>query len=186
VPLEPGLSEDWLYTGRAFALNPLLLNAGWLVVGREDFGQQTFWRVYLRARAQDGSMGMPLRQVPWDIQARYNRDPAVYDQGGQWMQTTPPGYWIDLTALARAYGWERLPATANWRSYFQGARLGEFVMTQGLNWQAAMLQLYPPDIFVTPTVVIPPTRTPTRTPWRWLTPTPSLTPTPRPTFTPMP
>ncbi len=186
VPLEPGLSEDWLYTGRAFALNPLLLNAGWLVIGREDFGQQTYWRLYLRTRAQDGSMGLPLRQPPWDLNARYNRDPKAYEQGGQWMRTIPPGYWVDLTALAREYGWERLPATANWRSYFQGARLGEFVFREGLDWQTAMLQLYPPDIFVTPTVVIPPTRTPTRTPWRWVSPTPSLTPSPRPTFTPSP
>lgn len=186
VPLEPGLSEDWLYTGRAFALNPLLVNAGWLVIGREDFGQQTYWRVYLRARAQDGSMGLPLRQTPWDINARYNRDPRAYEQGGRWMSAVPAGYWIDLTALAREYGWERLPALANWRSYFQGARLGEFVLSQGLDWQTAMLQLYPPDIFITPTVVIPPTRTPTRTPWRWVSPTPSLTPSPRPTFTPIP
>ncbi len=186
VPLEPGLSEDWLYTGRAFALNPLLLNAGWMVIGREDFGQQTYWRVYLRVLAQDGSMGLPLREVPWDLIARYNRDPAVYDRGGQWASTVPPGYWLDLTALAREYGWERLPALANWRSYFQGARCGEFVWRQGLDWQTAMLQLYPPDIFVTPTVVIPPTRTPTRTPWRWVSPTPSLTPSPRPTFTSSP
>lgn len=186
VPLEPGLSEDWLYTGRAFALNPLLLNAGWMVIGREDFGLQTYWRVYLRVLAQDGSMGLPLRQIPWDLTARYNRDPAVYDQGGQWAPTTPAGYWLDLTALAREYGWERLPATANWRSYFQGARCSEFVFRQGLDWQTAMLQLYPPDIFVTPTVVIPPTRTPTRTPWHWVSPTPSLTPSPRPTFTPSP
>jgi hypothetical protein len=53
-----------------------------------------------------------------------------------------------------------------------------------------MLQLYPPDIFVTPTVVIPPTRTPTETPkgyrYKTATPTVTFTPTPRPTFTPSP
>lgn len=131
-------------------------------------------------------MGLPLRQIPWDLNARYNQDPRTYDQGGRRTPVAPPGYWLDLTALAREYGWERLPSLANWRSFYQGARFGEFVMREGLDWQDAMLQLYPPDIFITPTVVIPPTRTPTRTPWRWVSPTPTLTPTPRPTFTPSP
>ncbi len=45
VPLDPGFQQDWLYTGRAFTLSPALIQAGWLVVVREDFGQQTWWRI---------------------------------------------------------------------------------------------------------------------------------------------
>jgi hypothetical protein len=41
--LEPGLGEDWLYTGRAFAVNSLMSNAGWMVTLREDIGAQTYW-----------------------------------------------------------------------------------------------------------------------------------------------
>lgn len=187
APLEPGLGEDWLYTGRAFALNPLLVNAGWMVSVREEVGQQTFWRVYLRAQEQDGSQGAPLREAPWDLAARYNLDPQAYDQGGAYAPI-PTGYWVDFTALARAYGWERLPALPNWRAYFSGTRFTEFVLTGGLDWRAAMLELYPPEILITPTLRLPPTLTPTRTPvptrTRGPTPTPSNTPTP--TLTPSP
>ncbi len=30
--LDPGMEQDWLYTGRAFAFTPLPINAGWIVV----------------------------------------------------------------------------------------------------------------------------------------------------------
>ena len=61
TPLEPGLEQDWLYTGRAFALNTLMLNAGWMSVQREDLADQTYWRVFIRVRNQDGSQGIPLK-----------------------------------------------------------------------------------------------------------------------------
>lgn len=184
IPLDPGRGEDWLYTGRAFALNPVLLNAGWMVAVREDLGPQTYWRVFLRTRAQDGSQGQPLTQVPWDFSLRYRGDPSAYEAGGALMANVPGGYWLDLTTLAAQYGWERLPALANWRAYFNGTRFNEFAMTQGLDWRSAMLELYPPEALITPTVVVPPTRTPTRTPRGYQTPTVTRTPTPRPTFTP--
>lgn len=183
-PLSPGQEEDWLYTGRAFALNRLLSDAGWLVAAREDNLQQTWWRVYLRARAQDGSQGEPLHHLPWDFSARYSLDPRAYDQGGQWMRTAPAGYWVDFTALASDFGWQRLPATANWQTFYSGARFTEFVRTEGQTWEQAMREIYPDIIFVTPTVVIPPTWTPTATPRVWRTATPTQTPSPQPTFTP--
>ncbi|KAF0108497.1 MAG: hypothetical protein FD146_1071 [Anaerolineaceae bacterium] len=184
TPLDPGLGEDWLYTGRAFSLNPLLANAGWIAAVREDDGGQTYWRLYLRTLAQDGSQGEPLRTAPWDFNARYAGDPGLYDQGGGTMEPIPSGYWFDLTALAADYGWQRLPALANWRAYYAGARFTEFAFTQGLDWRTAMLELYPPEALVTPTIVVPPTRTPTPTIWGYRTPVPSRTPTPRPTSTP--
>jgi TolB protein len=186
TPLDPGLEEDWLYTGRAFALNPLLANAGWIAAVREDHNGQTFWRLYLRTLAQDGSQGAPLQRAPWNFNARYAGDPVLYDQGGGTLEDIPSGYWFDMTALALEYGWQRLPALSNWRTYLSGARFSEFVFPQGLDWYNAMLELYPPEALVTPTVVIPPTRTPTATPWFYRSPTPSLTSTPRPTLTPKP
>ena len=36
--LGPGMKEDWAYTGRAFRFIPAPINAGWVVVVREDFG----------------------------------------------------------------------------------------------------------------------------------------------------
>jgi TolB protein len=143
--LDPGFAEDWLYTGRAFAINTLMTNAGWMVAVREDFGAQTYWRLYLRAQLQDGSLGEPLRDEPWDLSARYNLDPKVYEQGGTY-SPIPPGYWVDVTALAIQYGWERVPALPNWRTFYRGARFSEFALTGGLDWYSAMLQLYPSDV----------------------------------------
>ncbi len=179
--LDPGFGDDWLYTGRAFAINSLMTNAGWMVAVREDFAAQTYWRLYLRAQVQDGSLGIPLHDLPWDLRARYNLDPQVYEQGGTFSQV-PPGYWVDVTSLAAQYGWERVPALPNWRTFFRGARFTEFVLTGGLDWYSAMLQLYPSDVLVTPTRLLPPTLTPTRTPTA--TSTPTNTRTPRSTGTP--
>jgi TolB protein len=179
--LDPGFSEDWLYTGRGFAINSLMTNAGWMVAVREDFGSQTYWRLFLRAQLQDGSLGEPLRDTPWDLSARYNLDPKVYEQGGTYSEV-PAGYWVDVTALAIQYRWERVPALPNWRTFYRGARFSEFALTDGLDWYSAMLQLYPPDVLVTPTRVLPPTITPSRTPLPTWTPLPTRTR--RPTFTP--
>jgi TolB protein len=184
-PLSPGMGHDWLYTGRSFAFTTLPINAGWIAVMREDYGPQTYWRIYLRARHQDGSAGLPLFDLPWDFNARYSGDPVAYEAGGRLAETIPPGYWVDFTRLALSYGWERLPALSTWRSAYSAARFNEFTLTQGLDWQSAMLQIYPPEILITPTAVVPPTRTPTPTPRWYQTPTPSSTPTTRPTFTPL-
>jgi TolB protein len=185
-PLDPGMGNDWLYTGRAFATSTLPMNAGWMVVVREDFGAETYWRVFIRALYQDGSAGMPLHDQPWDFDSRYGGDTTIYEQGGQQQATIPSGYWIDFTERARAYGWERLPALIIWRAYSPAARFNEFVTTGGLNWQSAMLEFYPPEALVTPTAVIPPTRTPSPTLRWYASSTPTSTPTYRPTFTPMP
>ncbi|HEX8991066.1 MAG TPA: hypothetical protein VF784_05260 [Anaerolineales bacterium] len=187
--LDPGLQQDWLYTGRAFAINSLMVNAGWMSVKREDVGAQTYWRIYLRTQSQDGSQGEPIESPPWDLNARYALDPKKYEAGGDYT-TAPPGYWIDFTALAQAYGWQRLPALPSWRNYFSGTRFTEFVRTDGLDWYSAMLQLYPPEALLTPTAVLPPTATPSRTPVPTRTsgpsPTASSTPFPTSTWTPRP
>jgi TolB protein len=179
--LEPGFEEDWLYTGRAFAINSSLANAGWMVASREDIGAQTYWRLYIRASAQDGSQGEPIHNAPWNLSARYDLDPGTYEQGGKYAPV-PAGYWVDVTALAQSYGWERLPALPNWRTYYAGTRFTEFALTGGLDWYSAMRELYPAEALITPTKVLPPTLTPTRTPAP--TSTPGPTRTPRPTYTP--
>jgi TolB protein len=195
-PLSPGMGNDWLYTGRAFAFNTLSMNAGWVAVVREDFGSQTYWRVYLRTRFQDGSQGQPLQESPWNFNARSSGDPRFYEQGGALANQLPSGYWIDFTALAAAYGWERMPALNTWRSSYEAARFNEFVLTGGSDWRSAMLEIYPPEALVTPTPIEPtmapatptirPTQTPTPTRTRWPTRTPTSTPTPRPQPSPSP
>jgi TolB protein len=190
--LSPGRVEDWLYTGRAFAINTLPIKAGWMAVVREDFSLQTYWRVYLRARFQDGSQGQPLRDLPWDFNARYSGRPLPYDQGGEISPAIPGGYWVDLTNLAAVYGWNRVPALSNWRAAYPASRFNEFVKTDGLDWVSAMLEIYPDEVLLTltpvptatPSVTTAPlwqktsTPTPTPTATASASPTPNLTPTP--------
>jgi TolB protein len=183
TPLDPGMSEDWLYTGRAISLNPGLISAGWMIVQREEIGQQTYWHLFLRAVAQDGSHGMPLKVLPWDFTTRTGSS-AAFEHGGSLAGSSPSGYWVDATFLARALGWDRIPALVNWQTYYSGAQFSKFVFDQGLDWRSAMLQLYPPEMLITPTALIPPTRTPTRTPLWFRSPTPTRTPTLHPTSTP--
>jgi len=95
-PLEPGMGNDWLYTGRAFSINTLPMDSGWLVVVREDFGSETYWRLYVRPLYQDGSVGIPLHNLPWNFDSRYSGDTTAYEQGGEEEASTPPGYWIDF------------------------------------------------------------------------------------------
>lgn len=193
-PPSPGMVENWLYTGRGIALNPLPFSAGWLVTIREDYNGQTYWRLFARTRYQDGSQGIPLSAHPWDLEARHSGDTKAYEQGGA-LAPIPQGYWVDLTDLAAQFGWARLPAFVNWRTYYSAARANQFVITGGLSWQNAMAQLYPVEAIATPTYVPTPTITPTPTRtlypgqryYHTRTPTPTpITPTPtfRPTWTP--
>ncbi|MEK6256449.1 MAG: hypothetical protein N2C13_03905, partial [Chloroflexota bacterium] len=148
--LEPGREKDWLYTGRAFTLPPVLLDIGWMSVAMEQYNGRTYWRVYIRASVQDGSMGRPLYDFPWDFNARFTGNATYYEQGGAPASRIPTGYWVDITAIAIDIGWERLSALYDWQYLFHSARFNEFVLTSGLDWEQAILQLYPPEILSTP------------------------------------
>lgn len=150
TPLPPGQYESWLLTGRAFALRSGLLNAGWLAAVKEEIGGQTFWRIYLRTANPSGGLGEPLTQAPWNFAARYSGVESSYQAGGQLADQVPPGYWIDFTALAAQYGFERLPAQANWRSFFPATLFNQFVLQDGLSWQEAMRQLYSAEEIAAP------------------------------------
>ncbi len=192
-PAEPGLQENWLYTGRAFKFNPLTLYADLAVAVKEDHDGIAYWRIYLKARYQDGSQGQPLQQTPWKLDARYQNDPQAYESGGYYDQI-PEGYWIDFTQIARDHLWYRQPSLPNWRQYFNGALFNLFTYTDGLDWYQAMQQIYPIESIKSPTpiptITPTPTFTPTvrffRSPTATLTPTPTLVPTRRPTWTPVP
>ncbi|NPA06347.1 MAG: hypothetical protein GXO54_02965 [Chloroflexi bacterium] len=146
-PQEIPLETSWLSTGRAFALPDRWRQEGKLVVYREDYGAQTYWRVYLRvADAYPG--GRPLRGAVWDFDARARAtDPMIYAQGGAYNPYPPKGYWIDFTDLAEAYGWERLPALPYWTAYLPASRYNQFVLRQGRTWEQAMQELHAPGVW---------------------------------------
>lgn len=188
-PPLPGVNQSWLYTGRAIEVNPMPLYGGWMYLVREDFYGQTFWRMYLKTRLQDGSQGLPLKSQVWNFNARYSGDTQSYENGGE-TNGVPEGYWFDFTELALSFGWRRVPALNNWRTYFDGTMFNQFIQAGQLNWRSAMEELYPPEALATatrfptktttPTVTSTFTRTPRYTatvlPERTSTPTVSRTP----------
>ena len=191
--LNPGTIDEWLQTGRGFAINSLPVQAGWIALVKEERDGQTFWHIFIHTRYQDGSQGMPMRNRTWNLDLRYSGDPGSYEDGGDFGEI-PGGYWVDFTELARRYGWEPLPALQNWRNYAPAARFNQFVYKSGLDWASAMAEIYPPEALSIPTAIPTLTLTPTLTPsprfYSSATPqatfTQTLIPTRRPTWTPNP
>jgi TolB protein len=181
--LPPKETLSWLRTGRAFAIARAAISKGWLVVVPDPIGTSAYWRLYIRAAVQDGSQGEPLRELPWDFDARTSGTPSALDNGGQSFTAIPVGYYVDFSQLASGYGFQRIASEPDWRTYYFGIHYWEFVCADGLDWFSAMGELYSPYAYLTPT----PSNTPTFTPtYRWgppltNTPTPSRTPSPTPT-----
>lgn len=138
--------RSWHRTGRAFAIS----RTGYLGVPppveivREDIGNQTYWRVYVRVsdESQRGQLGEPLRQLPWDFLATDLGDVDAYNQGGRLRREVPTGYYIDFTILSSDYGWERIPAGSDWIANERARNFWLFLNDDNLPWCAAMLQLY--------------------------------------------
>ncbi|MBN1201452.1 MAG: PD40 domain-containing protein [Anaerolineae bacterium] len=173
-PPEPGEPrQNWHYAGRAFSIDRDLVYAGFpppVVVIREDVEVDTYWRVCVRVtdEAQDGVLGEPLRQMPWDLTARSSGDVVDYERGGTLMTEIPTGYYIDLTQLAADFGWQRVPAARTWQYNFGAIQFWEFHKTGGLSWNDAMLELYTSgelnDFLSEATHIPPPPPLPTESP----------------------
>ena len=148
-PLPGQSARNWNKAGRAFDFyyrSALALNPQVEVV-REDRDNETYWRIYIRPTAQDGTQGEPLLKRSWDFRARYGADPQYYDEGGKIKEQLPEGYYIDFTALAADYGWTPVPANPNWRTYFPDIRFWHYENQQGLAWEQAMLEIYTVEEF---------------------------------------
>jgi TolB protein len=144
VEPPPGQSpRSWHKAGRAFDLNQGLLEREEQLVEvvREDIGFRTYWRVFLRAAQQDGSLGEPLHQAPWDLKIRQTSGAAA-QEGGELKQEVPLGYYVDFSELAADYGWQRVPANNRWRRQWADTNWWQFQKSQGLTWLEAMLELY--------------------------------------------
>jgi TolB protein len=142
---------SWHKAGRALDL-PLeykVNGADQMLLVREDLGENVYWRMYLRTAKQDGTQGEPLKDNPW----RYwwhivpDAEPEAYDAGGKRLPI-PGGYYIDVTALAKRHGWERIACYAiegdyHWHSDSNGTEYWHYERTDGLIWWDAMLQIYP-------------------------------------------
>jgi TolB protein len=143
-PLSHSVNLDWLFTGRGMMVNDLPRLADWLVLAREDYGSQTYWRVYIKAYNQEGFQGQPLHTNIWDLSARYSGINAEFENGGAFSPSIPEGYWVDFTALAEAHGWIRFPPQSSWKVSEKASRYQYFAFTQGLDLETALLELYSP------------------------------------------
>jgi TolB protein len=119
-----------------------------LLLVREDVGGEVFWHVYLRAAKQDGSMGAPLTEAPWDLSYRARATLAPGMGGVE--APIPKGYYVDFTELARVYGWTRISShddlDFDWRNNREAIEFWHFQNEDGLNWWQAMQEVYPPDM----------------------------------------
>jgi TolB protein len=124
--------------------DPLEIEESRIVLVREDIGNATYWRVFLRAAEQDGSLGEPLRARTWNLHARREGGRAEVE-GGALEEQVPPGYYVDFTTLARDYGWERVPALWRWRQFWPDILWWEYRKTGDLTWWACMLKVFEPE-----------------------------------------
>jgi TolB protein len=150
VSFDSGRSQytSWHKAGRAIdtLLDYLSPNRRerWLEIVLERGGGETYWRLYLRCRAQDGSQGMPLKVRPWDATAAARRN----GRGGQ-RKPMPNGYYVDLTDLMAQYGWLRIASHDrpgfHWYGNFMAMEYWHFQKTEGVLWYDAMLELFPAE-----------------------------------------
>ncbi|MFQ6101696.1 MAG: TolB family protein [Anaerolineae bacterium] len=138
--------RSWHVCGRAIGLDqkPYEDDEPQIELVREDVGNVTYWRVFVRAARQDGSMGEPLREAVWDLNAR-QEDGRAMVEGGAPKERIPSGYYVDLTTLASDYGWERVPSLWRWRYFWPDIRWWEFQKTDDLTWWECMLEIFDPE-----------------------------------------
>ncbi len=137
---------SWHKSGRAVDTRLEVNRAGasMIEIVREDQLGETYWRIYLRAAVQDGTLGKPLTEPPWDWthQARWQIAP---NQGGV-KKPIPTGYYIDFTDLAQQYGWQRISSydspTLSWKTDATAMEFWHYQKTDGLVWYAALRELY--------------------------------------------
>jgi TolB protein len=136
----------WHVCGRAFGLDrePQAEDTPRVELAREDVGNVTYWRVFIRAAEQDGSMGEPLRQGIWDLTTRQEDGRAMVD-GGTLKERIPSGYYVDFTTLASDYGWERVPALWRWRWFWPDVMWWRFRKTDDLTWWQCVQEVFEPE-----------------------------------------
>jgi len=126
---------------------------------KEDYSGETYWRIYLRCADQSGGCGRPVTVNPWNYSSRARTEIAP-EQGGILKSAPPSGYYVDMTALAREYGWERISShddeEYSWTWHFLAFEYWHYqkklangnkvsANSSASNWYQAMLDIYPPE-----------------------------------------
>jgi TolB protein len=116
-------------------------------IAREDYSGGTYWRIFLRCVDQSGRCGRPVVANPWNYGERA-RTKIAPEQGGI-EKANMSGYYVDMTALAREYGWRRISSyddkDYSWTWHFLAFEYWHYQnQTNSANWYQAMLDVYPP------------------------------------------
>jgi TolB protein len=118
-----------------------------LEIARDDMGGETFWRVFLRCSDQSGACGRPLTVNTWNWSHQARAEIAP-DQGGVEKQVLA-GYYVDLAALSREYGWTRISSwdspDFSWTWHFKGFEYWHFLKADGLTWYPAVQEVIAPN-----------------------------------------
>lgn len=142
---EPGQEfRNWHKAGRAFDIVQTY-NQGdpaQIELVPYQIGPDMYWELYVRCAVQDGSLGEPLRQVPWDFAARTSGDLDAYEAGGRFKDAVPSGYYINFTQAARIFGWQPVSSDSTWRYNWPGVLYWQYEKHDGMDWWDAMLELY--------------------------------------------
>jgi TolB protein len=113
-------------------------------LARDDMGGETYWRIWLRCTDQSGSCGRPITVNTWDYSYRARAEIAP-EQGGI-EKPIFQGYYVDLTAMAREYGWTRISSwndeNFSWTWHFKAFEYWHFQKTDGLPWYDSMQEVY--------------------------------------------
>jgi TolB protein len=137
---------SWHKAGRAFdsRLDYTDARGSALEIVREDQQGETFWRMFLRTLVQDGSMGEPMKEAPWDF--GYRARWIVGRGEGGVKKPVPYGFYVDFTELAREYDWVRISSHDDegfdWRTNKIAAEYWHYQNQQGLNWYQAMREVF--------------------------------------------
>jgi TolB protein len=118
-------------------------------IAKENYSGETYWRIYLRCLDQSGACGRPVTANPWNYSRRARVEIAP-EQGGIEKENLT-GYYLDMTALAREYGWERISSyddeefgwTWNFIAFEYWHYQKRFEHNGAANWYQAMQDIYP-------------------------------------------
>lgn len=123
---------SWHKTGRTVDVNQSLR---WLII-EETVGSDTYFRLYLRHKTLS-TAAAPPGIVTFPSGTTFH--------ASWWDKVDASWPFVDVTALAAAHGWQRIPAQSGWSATGSGYNKQEwwhYQRTDGLTWYQALRQIY--------------------------------------------
>jgi TolB protein len=123
---------------------------------KEDYSGETYWRIFLRCLDQTGRCGRPIAANSWNYSRRARTEIAPAQGGLE--KPNLFGYYVDMTAIAREYGWGRIASfddeDYSWTWHFLAFEYWHYQKrledktaseTSAANWYQAMQHVYPQE-----------------------------------------